>query len=48
MLFALIMTDRVENGHILHSSMFNSTLREWNTINTNITTKNLMYPIFIM
>ncbi|XP_045466351.1 delta-aminolevulinic acid dehydratase [Harmonia axyridis] len=36
------------NKHILHSSIFNKTLRGWQGGNCDITQKNLMYPIFIV
>ncbi|RZB40182.1 ALAD and/or DEAD domain containing protein [Asbolus verrucosus] len=40
--------DNVKNRHILHSGMFNSTLRDWQTLKTELTPKNFMYPIFII
>lgn len=38
----------VENKHILQSSIFNQTLRDWHAIKCEITPENLMYPIFLM
>lgn len=38
----------VHNRNILHSSIFNQTLRDWHGLNTEITNKNLMYPVFII
>ncbi|XP_056648925.1 delta-aminolevulinic acid dehydratase [Diorhabda sublineata] len=39
---------KVQNKHILHSSIFNPTLRGWQSIKCEITPKNLMYPLFIV
>ncbi|KAF5279532.1 hypothetical protein FQR65_LT03354 [Abscondita terminalis] len=33
--------------HVLHSSISNEVARDWQTINHQITAKNLMYPIFV-
>ncbi|CAH1100113.1 unnamed protein product [Psylliodes chrysocephalus] len=38
----------VRNDHILHSGIFNSTLRDWQGLKCEITPKNFMYPIFII
>ncbi|VEN44532.1 unnamed protein product [Callosobruchus maculatus] len=38
----------VEKKHILHSSIFNQTLRDWHSLKCDITPKNLMYPVFIV
>ena len=38
----------VESQHVLHSSIFNQTLRDWQTLKTEITPRNLMYPVFII
>lgn len=40
--------NNVKSKHILQSGMFNSTLRDWQSLNTNLSAKNLMYPIFIV
>ncbi|KAK9874439.1 hypothetical protein WA026_002779 [Henosepilachna vigintioctopunctata] len=37
-----------QNKHILHSSISNKTLRDWQGLSCNITPNNLMYPIFIV
>ena len=34
-------------SHVLQSGYFNKTLRDWQSTNTNITSSNLMLPIFI-
>lgn len=34
--------------NILHSGMFISTLREWQTTECTISPGNLMYPLFIV
>ncbi|XP_050301475.1 delta-aminolevulinic acid dehydratase [Anthonomus grandis grandis] len=38
----------VQKKHILHSSIFNQTMRDWHSLKTEITPKNLMYPVFII
>lgn len=38
----------VQNRHVLHSSIFNQTLRDWQCLKSEVTAKNLMYPIFIV
>uniref|UniRef100_V5GG21 Delta-aminolevulinic acid dehydratase n=1 Tax=Anoplophora glabripennis TaxID=217634 RepID=V5GG21_ANOGL len=38
----------VEKRHILHSSIFNQTLRDWQGLQSELTTKNFMYPIFLV
>lgn len=38
----------LQNKHMLHSSIFNNTLRDWQGLNCDITPKNLMYPVFIV
>lgn len=42
------MAERVKNKHFLHGGYFNSTLREWQTMGTEINANNLMYPLFIV
>ncbi|KAL3272099.1 hypothetical protein HHI36_022561 [Cryptolaemus montrouzieri] len=37
-----------KNKNILHSSIFNKTLRSWQGLQCDITTRNLMYPVFIV
>lgn len=37
-----------QKKHLLHSAISHPTLREWQSINHQITPKNLMYPIFII
>ncbi|KAF2894220.1 hypothetical protein ILUMI_11945 [Ignelater luminosus] len=37
-----------KKAHLLHSAISNPTLREWQTLNCQISSKNLMYPIFII
>lgn len=39
---------QVKNKNILHSSIFNETLRDWQGLRCELTTKNLMYPVFLM
>lgn len=34
-------------NHVLQSGYFNKTLREWQSMNTNITASSLMLPIFV-
>jgi porphobilinogen synthase len=38
----------VKNRHLLHSSIFNTTLRNWHTLKTELSPNNLMYPVFIV
>lgn len=38
----------VQKKNILHSSIFNQTLRDWQSLKSEITSKNLMYPVFIV
>lgn len=38
----------MEASHILHSGMFNATLRAWQSMNCNLRPDNLMYPLFIV
>lgn len=38
----------VRKRNILHSSIFNQTLRDWQALKSEITPKNLMYPVFII
>nr|CAH7725284.1 unnamed protein product [Callosobruchus chinensis] len=42
------MAFTVEKKNILHSSIFNQTLRDWHGLKSDITPKNLMYPVFIV
>nr|XP_023015281.1 heat shock 70 kDa protein cognate 3 isoform X3 [Leptinotarsa decemlineata] len=46
------MTDqkifKVNNRHIMQSGIMNPTLREWQGCNSQITTGNFMYPVFII
>ncbi|XP_048510618.1 delta-aminolevulinic acid dehydratase isoform X2 [Athalia rosae] len=37
-----------KSKHILHSGIFHPLLREWQSPNVEITSKNLMYPIFVL
>ncbi|KAJ8919138.1 hypothetical protein NQ315_012123 [Exocentrus adspersus] len=39
---------RVEKRHILHSSIFNQTLRDWQGLQCELSAKNFMYPVFIV
>uniref|UniRef100_A0A6P7H5J7 Delta-aminolevulinic acid dehydratase n=1 Tax=Diabrotica virgifera virgifera TaxID=50390 RepID=A0A6P7H5J7_DIAVI len=39
---------QVKNKDILQSGIFNQTLRDWQSIQCEITAKNLMYPVFIV
>lgn len=39
---------QVKNRNILHSSIFNETLRDWQGLKCELTPKNVMYPVFIM
>lgn len=38
----------MEGSHILHSGMFNATLRAWQSPNCDLRPNNLMYPVFIV
>lgn len=38
----------MENSSYLHGAMSNETLRAWQSINCDISPKNLMYPIFLV
>ncbi|XP_065156735.1 delta-aminolevulinic acid dehydratase [Atheta coriaria] len=38
----------MEKKHILHSGMFNDTLRRWNSSNCTLNPHNLMYPVFLI
>ncbi|CAG9771054.1 unnamed protein product [Ceutorhynchus assimilis] len=38
----------VQKKHILHSGIFNQTLRDWQSLKSEITPRNLMYPVFII
>lgn len=38
----------VQKKHILHSAISNSTLRSWQSLKSQITPINLMYPVFII
>ncbi|KAJ8978003.1 hypothetical protein NQ317_004548 [Molorchus minor] len=38
----------VGKRHILQSSIFNQTLRDWHGLQSELTSKNLMYPVFIV
>lgn len=38
----------IEKKHILHSSILNQTLRDWQGIQSELTPKNFMYPIFLV
>lgn len=42
------MDSDTKNKHLLHSGMFNSTVRSWQGTNYKITANSLMYPLFIV
>ncbi|XP_018320028.1 delta-aminolevulinic acid dehydratase isoform X1 [Agrilus planipennis] len=42
------MCDTICKKHRLHGGIFNQTLRDWNSLNAEVTCKNLMYPLFII
>jgi len=42
------MNMQPKKAHILHSSISNSTLRDWQVLKCQILPKNLMYPIFLI
>lgn len=41
------MKTTVSAKHTLHSGIFHPVLRQWQSPNVEITTNNLMYPIFV-
>ncbi|KAL1517334.1 hypothetical protein ABEB36_001109 [Hypothenemus hampei] len=42
------MNEKIKKKNILHSGMFNGTLRGWQSLKSGLTAENLMYPVFII